>query len=184
MVGTASGLETVGGRVAAARRAAFIKNAAELARLVSARGYSVTRQTVRNIERDRHVPRPDLMEHIAAVLGVPAEQLRYGPREGESFRIEQLRALTPDLEDHQWERLVWLAQDMAAETRARRAAAAVTELRADEAELIEAYRAAQTDAARTAILLAARAASSSRDTKGEPLPTPTKRQRRRAAGAG
>ena len=70
MAAEASGLDTVGGRIAAARRAAFIKSPSELARLITERGYSVTRQTIGNIERGTHIPRPDLMEQARGLRGV------------------------------------------------------------------------------------------------------------------
>lgn len=131
--------QTVGQRIRRAREARYIRSARELARLVSESGFPISAQAISRIEGGA-VPRPSLLHAIATVLGMPEDDLRHGPRNGEAFFVDQIRALQEDLEDHQRDRLVWLANDMAAETRARRAST-VTELSADEAALIAAYRA-------------------------------------------
>lgn len=169
---------TVGERIKRAREARYIRSARELARLVSEAGVSISPQAMARIESGA-VPRPALMTAIADVLGMPEDDLRHGPRDGESFFVDQIRALQDDLEDHQRDRLVWLASDMAAETRARRAAA--SELSADEAALIAAYRATQGEEARSAILRVAREAAEYTTETAQPDARPARRSR--AGGA-
>lgn len=168
--------ETIGRRVQAARRAARVKSAGELARRVLAvTGYSVTRQTIANLERDMTTPRAELLEALAQTLAIPLDELRYGPRGEDAFALVQLRALSPDLEDHQWERLLWLANDMAEETRRKR----ITPESLSEAELrlIAAYRAATPDA-QPAILEAAGAQPPSEpETESASPPVPKGRRR-------
>lgn len=173
--------QTVGQRIKKAREGRYIRSARELARLVTEHGVSVSSQAMSRIEGGSN-PRPALLTAIAEVLDIPEDELRHGPREGEAFFVSQIKSLQDDLDQYQRDRLVWLAQDMAAETRARRVSM-VSELSADEAALVAAYRAAQSESARSAILRVAQAASESQDeTDGQSAQAPTP-QRRRRAGA-
>lgn len=140
--------QTVGQRIKKAREGRYIRSARELARLVTEHGVSISPQALSRIEAGAN-PRPALLTAIAEVLDIPEDELRHGPRDGEAFFVSQIKSLQDDLDQYQRDRLVWLAQDMAAETRARRASM-VTDLNADEAALIAAYR-AQSAAAQRAI---------------------------------
>lgn len=169
---------TIGGRVEAARRSRGLKSAAALADAVNEAfgpGFTTTRQTISALERTpSYRPHADLIDAIAHVLEIPADALRYGAPTGETFHITQLRTFEGVLEDYQWERLIWLAQDMAEEARARRAAespalslASIDEWLADPARTPE----------ERAALLVLRAGLSSR---GAPEGTQPQASRRRS----
>ena len=167
--------QTVGQRIKKAREARYIRSARELARLVTESGFPITPQALSRIENGA-VPRPALLTAISGVLGMPEDELRHGPRDGESFFIDQIRAVQDDLEDHQRDRLVWLANDMAEETRRRRAATTI-ELSEDEAALIAAYR-AQSPATQRALLEVAGAVAPSAPATESAPPTPATRRQR------
>lgn len=144
----AHNLNTIGGRIASLREARKIKSAGELARLVNATGYEVSRQAVGMLERGGvDTPRMGLIEALADVLDTTPEYLLYGPRIGEDGFVVELSGLAPDLEQAQRDQLLWLANDMARETRARREEAmklSAAGLSEDEAELLRLYRGSST----------------------------------------
>jgi len=134
-------LLTVGERVARLRAARGIKTPAALARLVTESGVRVTRQTMSMLERNKiDQPRIGLINALAEVLETSAEYLTHGERAGDHPFNEQVRGLLPDLTDHQQDQLLYLANEMAKETREVRMREAVAG-NAEETELLRRFRA-------------------------------------------
>jgi len=132
---------TLGARVQLAAQAKKITSPAELWRRLQPT-FKVSKAAISNIWADRtEVPRPALIEALASVLDVDADALRYGPRDGDDYFIVQVRGLTPDLSQIQRDRLLYLANDMAKETREVRMREAVAG-NAEETELLRRFRAA------------------------------------------
>lgn len=116
-----AGLKTVGERVARLRSARGIKNPAALARLIEESGYSVQRQTMSALERNKiDQPRQGLINALAQVLKTTPEYLLHGERSDEHPFNEQVRGLLPDLSDAQQDQLLYLANEMAKDTRRQR----------------------------------------------------------------
>ena len=144
--------ETIGQRVTSLREARKIKSAGELARLLGTVGFEVSRQAVHALERGAvDSPRKGLIEALAKVLDTSPEFLLYGPREWEDSFVVELTGLAPDLTSVQRDQLLWLANDMAKETRARR----LDELSEEEVEWVRLLR-AQSPALRDRLLEEAR----------------------------
>lgn len=150
---------TLGERITHARSVKGIKSPAALARLIEERGYPITRQSMANIEADRvENPRPELLEHVAAVVGLTVEELRYGPRAEDTLFLAEMRGLEGDLTSGQRDQLLYLANEMAKETRAAREAEAKRRaeeaLSEEEREWLAAFRAAAPAQRRDALAIA------------------------------
>lgn len=149
MVGTAEqALDTVGKRVAHARGIKGYKNPAALAKALTAHGFPVSRQAIGSLERGAvDQPRQPLIRALAAVLDLPEDYLLYGTRDDEHTFLVELGGLVKDLSDGQQDQLLYLANAMAQETRAKRLA----DLSDQEAEVIALWRTAD-PAVRVAML--------------------------------
>jgi len=113
---------TIGERIAHAAGARGYQTAKALADAVTESGFEVTKQTMANVWANRTAPRDRLLVALEPIIGLTVEEMRFGPRDGDSLFCAELRGVEVDLTPEQQDTLLYLANKMAAETRTARAA--------------------------------------------------------------